>query len=348
MNKHTEGRTEVSSSKWVFGLAAQVFLSVLVIGSVYTLNAGRFEYSGFVALGGVVAVIYFSSLASGKPHPVVAWLMKAAIVLFTTIVLAVEIFSMAANYMAYSAGSDLDQYRAIKQSAISKQEAIKQEKEDIKNGTMTDAQKAYHIGLKDKAGEKYDGEAKMVIDSNQSKVFSDLDKWLGVSNSEGLYRTILSALAIIALPLIMSSRNGTWCGLTLYIYNKQQIVLKKLLNPAEIKTTTKPAVDIKGTQADEPTDDSPFDRDYEAAKGWVNGHKTGQRVFVGRMKKACKGGANWQHEAILFGLQDDGLLQKKENGGTSPLYYKRKPEIKQQVLEQMKSTSKFLKLVTSK
>jgi len=42
------------------------------------------------------------------------------------------------------------------------------------------------------------------------------------------------------------------------------------------------------------------------------------------MKAKCKGGASWEHEAILNGLKKAKLLRKAENGGTSPLYYKRK------------------------
>ena len=114
------------------------------------------------------------------------------------------------------------------------------------------------------------------------------------------------------------------------------------------KTVTTGGVDTKGTQENQPMDSSTFDRDLQAAKIWVGGHTDGQRVYVGKMKSACDGGANWQHEAILNGLKKAKLLRKKENGGTSPLYYKREIEAIDQVSENIKKTGKLIQLFKSK
>ena len=351
VNKHTEGRTEVSSLTWLFGFGVSWFISYQVVKSIYELNDSSLNNSGLIAVGAVMAVIYFSLTSKASLNKIGRGLLIAGIGLYGLIVIPVEIFSLFANNVSNSGSEELSQIREKKERAIKKIEKLEFRQElNNQSKTMTGAQKAYKNGQIDLLIEPHEKNANLIIPSNQGKAFGDLAGWLGIKNIEPIYKTVVAALLVFVMPLLNIARNGTWCGLTLLVYKLQSWFTDWLMKEktTEIKTATKPDVDIKGTRAETPTDASPFDVDYEAAKEWVSGHKTGQRVFVGRMKKACKGGANWQHEAILSGLKDDGLLQKKDNGGTSPLYYKRKPEIKQQIINQFENTRDFLKLVPVK
>lgn len=341
VNQHTEGKQEISTSKWLSGLGAQIFLSVLVIGSVYMLNAGQSEYSGVMALGGIVAVMYFSSLVSGTPHPAIYWSIKIIIFLFTVIVLLVEMFSMFANYMATSAGSDLDQYREIKAAAKKELTRLEAKELMLMKGDFVKGDKGALLAETSRAIKAAKSEAKLVIDSNQKKAFDDLGKKLGIDNVEGIYRAMLGALLVLALPLIAAARNGTWCGLTLWIYNKQRKVLDKLLNPTENENVSGGDLEDKGGEEKEPTGKKKTGGDYEAAKQWVEKEfKRGLNIPAPKLKAATGTTADHQQKGIIGLLIDSGIITRK--GASVKKYYR--ATAKEQAEKTMKNTSKFLHL----
>ena len=147
----------------------------------------------------------------------------------------------------------------------------------------------------------------------------------------------------------MSSRNATWCGLTLWIYNKQQVSLKKLLNPVEKTTKTKNDSgedgETQGLEDKEPKRKGKSIGDYEAVKAWVEEEFIyGGYIGAEHLKKATGTTAPHQQKAIISELIKNKIVEKK--GKAVKKYYR--TEAKDQALGVMGQTAKLFKLHVSK
>jgi len=94
MNEHTEGKQEVSSLTWLFGFAVSWFISCLVVKSIYELNDSSLNGSGLIAIGSVLAVIYFSMTSKASLNKFGRFFLWVGVFAYCLVVVPVEVFSL--------------------------------------------------------------------------------------------------------------------------------------------------------------------------------------------------------------------------------------------------------------
>ena len=86
----TQNRKQVSTGKWLIDGLVTYLLAGAIAYMVYSLNEGRFENAGLLAVGGTLAMFVFISQSEKKAGPVmwlltkifvVAWILLEIIVL---------------------------------------------------------------------------------------------------------------------------------------------------------------------------------------------------------------------------------------------------------------------------
>lgn len=342
MNVHTEGRKEISSVTWIIGLGVAVYISGLVIKSIYDLNDNG-GISGFMAIGGVVAVIYFSMMSKANPGKVGRFFAGAAIFLYSMLVIPIEGVSLFMSSMSNSGAEELNQMREIKQAAKDGIEDARAEKKAYMK-TMKGEGLSWSNQQANKEIANLKNEANLIIQSNQGKAFSDFSKRFGLEDFESVYRSILAALLVIALPLVLISRNGTWCGLTLLMYKAQSWSVGWLMDEKSTEIENDPAEDRedKGGEGKEPKGKPKKMGDYEGARAWVEDEFiNGGYIGAEPLKKATGTTAPHQQKAIISELIKNGVVERK--GKAVKKYYR--TEAKQAVLSQFAKTKNFLNIV---
>jgi len=342
---HMDKRTEESDVSFILTTVSIIFTLSLIATKIYGYNEARVQ-AGLVALG-AVSVAFSMMGKSGSAGVIARFFIKQLAKVFIITSLLLEVVSITGSYLSASGGGEVNQQRAIKERAIQTIKDLRLDIKDVKNSSTSDNVKAFDTREIKAEIKTHNANANMIIKGSENILFVKINKYFKIENSESLYSALLVSMLIIGGSLLWTQRNWYWSNLSLWIYIAQAKRTDKLIASCEAQTKTaiKPAFTDKGTQETKPMDSSVFDRDFKAACDWVKGHKVGQRVYVGKMQKACKGGASWQHEAMLNGLQgkDVGLLLKKDNGGTSPLYYRKEMESKKQV--NLRDTFKPFQLV---
>lgn len=342
MNAHTEGKQEVSSLTWLFGFGVSWFISWQVVKSIYELNDSTLNDSGFVAIGAVMAIIYFSLTSKASLNKVGRFFLMVGIFLYGIIVIPVEIFSLFANNMSNSGGEELSQIREKKERAIKKIEKLEFRQElNNQSKTMTGAQKAYKNGQIDLLIEPHEKNANLIIPSNQGKAFEGLSGWLGVQNIEPIYKTIVAALLVFVMPLLNIARNGTWCGLTLLMHKFQSWFIGWVMKEKSDENENVSGEDLKesGTEGNQPEVKQKTMGDYEAAKEWAETHMLGGNLPAKQLRNATGTKAQHQQNAIINKLISEGVIEKK--GGAVPKYHR--VEVKKQ--PSLRDTFKPFKLV---
>jgi len=348
MNAHTEGKQEVSSLTWLFGFAVSWFISCLVVKSIYELNDSSLNGSGLIAIGSVLAVIYFSMTSKASLNKFGRFLLWVGVFAYCLVVVPVEVFSLFTNNMSNSGGGELEQKREIKETAINKTKKLEARQDLIwEDNKMSGATKTYKAGQLDELIAKQDSRANSIIPSNQSKTFDDMGKRFGIDNIESIYKSVMAALLVFVMPLLNISRNGTWCGLTLLIHKLQTGVMGWMMKEksTEIKNVSPADLDIKGGEEKEPTGKHKTGGDYEAAKTLIEKEfERGLNIPAKKLKAATGTTADFQQKGIIGLLIDNGIVIKK--GASVKKYYR--TTVKEQAEKTMKNTSKFLKLVSVK
>jgi len=342
MNAHTEGRQEVSSLTWLFGFGVSWFISCLVVKSIYELNDSSLNGSGLIAIGSVLAVIYFSMTSKASLNKFGRFFLWVGVFAYCLVVVPVEIFSLFTNNIANSGGEELSQVREIKDSAQEERKELRQEKKEIENSTMSDNAKRHHKKLINDQLTELKSEANLIIDSNQGKAFDDIGKRFGIDNIEPIYKSVMAALLVFVMPLLNISRNGTWCGLTLLIHKLQTGVMGWIMKEksTETKNDSDEDHETQGLEGKEPKRKLKTMGDYEAAKAWVEDEFiNGGNIGAEHLKKATGTTAPHQQKAIISELIKNGIVEKK--GKAVKKYYR--SEAKKQV--NLRDTFKPFKLV---
>jgi hypothetical protein len=347
MIEHTKGKTEVSSLTWLFGFGVSWFISWQVVKAIYELNSNSLGGSGLIAVGSVMAVIYFSMTSKASLNKYGRALLWFGVFIYGLLVVPVEIFSLFTNNMSNSGSSELSQVRQIKESAQNKISTLELEKIDIQNSNVSAGSKIFRKSEINAKIDKLDLRANQVIQTNQSKAFDDIGNRLGIDNVEPIYKTVMAALLVFVMPLINISRNGTWCGLTLLMYKMQSGFVSWLMKEktTETKNDSEQDRETKGAEENKPKRKLKTMGDYEAVKTWVEEEFiAGGYIGAESLKKATGTTAPHQQKAIISELIKQGVIEKK--GKAVKKYYR--TDVKQSALNQMKSTAKLFNFVSSK
>ena len=91
MEEHTKGKQEVSSLTWLFGFGVSWFISWQVVSSIYELNNSSLNNSGLIAVGAIMAVIYFSMTSKASLNKLGKGLLIFGVFIYGIIVIPVEI-----------------------------------------------------------------------------------------------------------------------------------------------------------------------------------------------------------------------------------------------------------------
>ena len=336
---YTAKRKQVTTLKWAIDGAVTYLLAGMIAYLVYSLNEGRFENAGLLAVGGTLAMFVFISQSEKKAGPVM-WLLTK---IFVVAWILLEITSIAGSYISASNGHELNQYRNIKESAQNKIAELREEKRTIEKSAISPAAKIYRKSEINTKIENLENEANLIIESNEAKYFSDLSKLTGVENIGQIYQITLSALLVLAGSMLISLRNGIWCNLTLNLHLRQAAKTIEIMASCEGETKSVPAADLttQGTQEDKPK----VKGDIEAAKRWIASHLSGAELSTKELRKSTETGIQTQQNAIIKELFNTGILTRVKKGN---IYKYSRADAKQSALNQMKQTAKFLKLVKSK
>ena len=335
----TTKRKQVTTLKWAVDGLVTYLLAGMIAYLVYSLNEGRFENAGLLAVGGTLAMFVFISQSEKKAGPVM-WLLTK---IFVVAWILLEITSIAGSYISASNGHELNQYRNIKESAQNKISELREEKRTIESSTISPAAKIYRKSELNTKIENLENEANLIIESNEAKYFSDLSKLTGVENIGQIYQITLSALLVLAGSMLISLRNGVWCNLTLNLHLRQAAKTLEIMASCEgeTKSVSPAGMTTKGAEGNQPKVKRSIEDNIQQAKDWVNDHKNGEKLSAKALRKETGTSSASQQNVVISELIKAGVIIKKMNGRV-PNYLK--SDVKQQAINQMKSTGKFLKL----
>jgi len=348
INEHTKDKQEVSSITWLFGFGVSWFIAWQVVKSIYELNDSALNDSGFVAIGAVMAVIYFSMTSKASLNKWGRRFLCCGVVIYGLLVIPVEVFSLFTNNISNSGGEELSQIREKKERAIDKIKKLELRQElNNQSKTMSDASKAYKNGQIDLLIKPHEKNANLIIPSNQGKAFDSLAGWLGVSNLEPIYKTVVAALLVFVMPLLNIARNGTWCGLTLLMHKIQVWFIGWIMEekPVENKSVSPAGLKESGTQGKEPKVIDKFNGQLEATREWVESHPYGVELKTKEMRAMAKTSKQSTQNAIIAELYDNdkGILTRRRNGNQWK-YSRVKREPKKAAFEQIKETGNLISL----
>ena len=334
-----ENKKHVSNVKF-YSIKALSLAVVASIGFiVYQQNSETLE-AGIVAIGGTCIMFAFLALSDKS----VGWSTAKLIGLFIMFWLTVEILSAFGARMSVSNSHSLNQMREIKSDAKAELTRLRGERVSIMSAGYSAGDEAALLAKNSRAISKEKSEAKLIIDSDEQKLHGDIEAMTGVSNIASIRYGVMSALFILGASLFVKMSGGLYCNRSLKKHLEQSSEMLEIMASCEgekegvIKNVKPEDLTTQGAQEDRPK----VKGDIEAAKRWIASHLIGAELSTKELRKATETGVQTQQNAIIKELFNTGILTRVKKGN---IYKYSRADMKKSVLNQMKSTSKFLKLV---
>lgn len=333
-NKKQVSNAHYYSFKLLCGL---VIASVAYI--VYKQNSETLE-AGIMAIGGT-SIMFAFLFNSDKAA---SWTGAKLIGLFVILWLCVEMFSAFGARVSVSNNHELRQVRENKADSKAELARLVKFNDHILSAGHTPANEAALLASNARAIKQEKKQSKAIVESNEQRLHSDIERMTGVSDIGSIRYGIMAALYILGSSLLIKMSGGLYCNRSLKKHIKQAketMEIMKSCEATETKSGTSPSLTTQGTQEDKPTVKKTITGNIEQAKVWVKSHKTGEKLSAKALRKATGTSSTSQQNVVISELRKSGLVSKKMNGKV-PNYFKAEP--KKAALEQIKETGNLISL----
>ena len=236
--------------------------------------------------------------------------------IFVILWMVFEVFSISINYMSASNGVELGQHRENKDRAIERTNELKQDKILVKNSGIKESAKVYRMSQINDEIKSLSGATNLVLEANETSYYKSIGGLIGIDSIEPIYRTMLSALLVLAATIMLKQRASYYCNLSLAIFAISEIVQNKIMDKLDTKNKTTSTTGVKksGSATDTATGEDKVKADYKAALTWVKQWEHDQVFKAPQLRQSMTSTKRTQQNIVVQLLIKNGEIKRKKNG----------------------------------